>query len=61
MCVLGVVSRRCIGNNKWEETIGCFNEEAENLLNQVMTVSLFHVQDLPGFFRLRISLHHWMN
>ena len=43
MCYVGVVSRRCIGNDEWEEIIGCFNEEAEDLLNQVMSISLLHV------------------
>ena len=43
MCYVGVVSRRCIGNDKWEEMIGCFNEEAADLLNQVMNTSLLHV------------------
>ena len=43
MYYVGVVSRRCIGNDEWEEMIGCFNEEAEDLLNQVISISLLHI------------------
>ena len=38
-CIMvGIVSRRCTGDNKWEETISCFNEETGNLLNQVVII-----------------------
>ena len=35
----GIVQRRCLGDDEWEEFFGCFREEAEMLLNQVTLYS----------------------
>ena len=33
---LGIVCRRCIRDDEWEEYFGCFREETEILLDQVI-------------------------
>ena len=35
-CVIGIVRRRCIGNDQWEEFFECFREEIRILLDQVI-------------------------
>lgn len=35
---LGVINRRCIEDNEWEEVFGCFKEDTGKLLNQVIIV-----------------------
>lgn len=32
---VGIVQRRCLGDDEWEEFFGCFREETKILLNQV--------------------------
>ena len=40
-CVIGIVHRRCIGSNQWEEFFECYKDETRMLLDQVIIAKLY--------------------
>ena len=59
--VIGGVHRRCMGDNKWDEYIECFREEAKMLFDQVYLRKLILIVVNRCFqwnhFRLKIYPH----
>ena len=52
LTVLGVVRRRCIGGNDWEEFNECFKEQTVKLLNQVVIMILINFLELHTIYIL---------